>query len=99
MKAEVYRLAAWSLFDEVDLDLDEIEVPPSEPQPARTLVLGPVGPVGLEPAFMIVRQESQTSYRLRYSFSVLGSDMTAAVVTDRQDFDQSKVASLLNKFD
>ncbi|PYS07690.1 MAG: hypothetical protein DMG17_30255, partial [Acidobacteria bacterium] len=99
MKAEVYRLAAWSLFDEVDLDLDEIEVPPSESQPARALVVGPVGPVGPEPAYMIVRQESQTADRLHYSVSVLGSGMKAAVVTARQDFDQSKFASLLNKFD
>src|SRR5436190_6151000 len=58
MKAEVYRLAGTSLFEEVDLDLDEIEVPPSEPQPARAVVPGPVGP---EPAYMIVRQESQTA--------------------------------------
>ena len=96
MKAEVYRLAGTSLFEEVDLDLDEIEVQPSEPQPARAVVLGPVGP---EPAYMIVRQESQTADRLHYSVSVLGSGMKAAVVTARQDFDQSKFASLLNKFD
>src|SRR5438132_12020804 len=92
MKAEVYRLAATSLFDEVDLDLDEIEVPPSEPQPARAVVPAP------EPAYMIVRQESQTAARLHYSVSVLGSGMKAAVVTARQDSDQSKFTSRLNKF-
>src|SRR2546425_10344689 len=83
MKAEVYRLAGTSLFDEVDLDLDEIEAQPSEPQPARALVLGPVGP---EPAYMIVRQESQTADRLHYSVSVLGSGMKGAVVMARPGF-------------
>src|SRR5262249_9935616 len=73
-------------------DLEEIEAPASE-APARALVLG------AEPAYMIVRQESQAAERLHYSLSVLGSGMKAAVVTARREFDQSKLASLLNKFD
>jgi len=95
MKAEAYRLAGTSLFEDVDLDLDEIEVPPSEPVPvpARALLPGP------DPAYMIVRQESLTTNRLHFNVSVLGSGMKAAVVTAGRDLDESKLTSLLNKFD
>ena len=93
MKAEVYRLAGTPLFEDVDLDLDEIELPPSEPASARGLVSGP------EPAYMIVRQESLMGDRLHFSVSVLGSGMKAAVVTAGRDFDELKLTRLLNKFD
>ena len=63
------------------------------PVPARALLPGP------DPAYMIVRQESLTTNRLDFNVSVLGSGMKAAVVTAGRDLDESKLTSLLNKFD
>jgi len=93
MKTEVYRLAGTSLFDEIELDLTEIELPPTEPLTARVLQ------AGQEPVYTIIRQEGQTTDHLFYRVSVLGSGMKAAVVTAAKDVDRKKLAGLLNKFD
>jgi CHAT domain-containing protein/pimeloyl-ACP methyl ester carboxylesterase len=93
MRAEVYRLAGTSLFDEIELDLTEIEVPPTEPVTARVLE------AGQEPVYMMIRQEGHTPNHLLYRVSVLGSGMKAAVVTAAKDIDQKKLAELLNEFD
>jgi pimeloyl-ACP methyl ester carboxylesterase len=94
MKSELYRMAATALFDDVELTLAEVEIPPPAEQPTpRVLELGP------EPVYAIVRQGERSTKRLVYQISILGSGMKAAVVTAAKDIDPSKLDALLRKFD
>lgn len=75
MKNELYRFASTPLFDDVEITLEEVEVPPSEQPAAR--VLAPVQ----EPVYAMVRQEGETKDALQYRASILGAGMKAAVVS------------------
>jgi pimeloyl-ACP methyl ester carboxylesterase len=94
MKSELYRMAATSLFDDMELTLSEVEIPPPAQQPiARALAMGP------EPIYAIVRQEERTPKRLVYQVSILGSGMKAAVVTAAKEIARDDFTALLNRFD
>lgn len=93
MKMELYRLAGTPLFDDIELTLEEVEVPPSEPPTPR--VLEPAR----EPVYIIVRQEAQTGDRVHYRLSILGSGMKAAVISAARDIDGKILTGLLQKFD
>jgi pimeloyl-ACP methyl ester carboxylesterase len=93
MRSELYRLAGTSLFDDVELTLDQIEVPPPETPLARALKQGQ------EPVYAIVREEGESSGRLHNRVSILGSGMKAAVVSSACDIDKSRLAGLLDRFD
>jgi pimeloyl-ACP methyl ester carboxylesterase len=93
MKSEIYRLAGTSLFDDVELTLDEVEVPPSDRPAARVLQAGP------EPVYVMIRDEGTTNSRASYRVSILGAGMKAAVVTAAREIETSKLAGLLAEFD
>jgi CHAT domain-containing protein len=93
MKSELYRLAGTALFEDVELTLDEIELPPAERPAPRALARVP------EPVYAIVRQEGETGGRCHYRVSLLGSGMKAAVVTAAQEVDAAKLQGLLGRFD
>jgi pimeloyl-ACP methyl ester carboxylesterase len=94
MKSELYRMAATSLFDDVELTLGEAEIPPPAEAPtARVLELGP------EPIYAIVRQENQGTKRLVQQVSILGSGMKAAVVTASKEIEALQLDGLLRRFD
>jgi hypothetical protein len=92
MKSEMYRLAGTALFDDVELTLDEISLPPPAPQGPRPLFQGE------DPVYVMVREESAGG-RLDYRVSILGSGMKAAVVTAAQEIDAKKLQALLARFD
>lgn len=93
MKSEIYRLAGTPLFDDVELTLDEIEVPPVATPSARALI------PGQEPVYAMIRQEGQTKSQLHYRVSILGSGMKAAVVNAVKDVPAKELDQLLDKFD
>jgi len=94
MKSELFRLSGTSLFDEIEVTLEETEVPPPAAPPAAR-VLEP----GQEPVYAIIRQEGQSAGRLHFRVSILGSGMKAAVVSSARDVEAKELASLLQKFD
>lgn len=93
MRNEIYRLGGTSLFDEVELTLEEIEVPASQAPPGRALR------PQQEPIYIIVRREGESVHTLHCRISVLGSGMKAAVVSAARDIDKSTLDKLLQKFD
>ena len=93
MKNELYRLAGTPLFDEIELTLQETEIPPPERPTARVLESGP------EPVYTLVRQEAASATEVHYSVSILGAGMKAAVVTSASDIPSKQLRALLDKFD
>lgn len=93
MKTELFRLAGTSLFDDIEVTLDEIVLAEAQAPAARALASGP------EPVYAIVRQDGQTGDRLHFSASILGSGMKAAVVSAPRDVSAKELDALLEKFD
>jgi CHAT domain-containing protein/pimeloyl-ACP methyl ester carboxylesterase len=93
MKNELYRLASTPLFDDVEITLEEVEVPPAEQPAAR--VLAPVQ----EPVYAMIRQEGESKDALQYRISILGAGMKAAVVSAVKNVRKQDSADLLKKFD
>jgi CHAT domain-containing protein/pimeloyl-ACP methyl ester carboxylesterase len=93
MKNELYDLAGTALFADVELVLDEIEIPPSVMPPARFL------PQAQEPIYVIVGEEGQADGQLHYRVSILGSGMKAAVVSASKGIAETRLRRLLGKFD
>jgi CHAT domain-containing protein len=92
MRNELYRLGGTSLFDDIELTLDEIELPASQAPVDR--VLRP----HQEPIYIMVRREGETASTLHCRVSVLGSGMKAAVVSAARDIDKGELDTLLEKF-
>ena len=92
MKAELFRLAGTSLFEDIEVTLDEIEVPAPAAAP-RVLEAAE------EPVYAIMRQEGQSGGQLHFRASILGSGMKAAVVSAARDVNARALAALLAKFD
>lgn len=93
MKNELYRLAGTTLFDDVEITLDEMEVPPSTRSAVRVLA------AVQEPVYAMVRQEGESKGHLQYRVSILGAGMKAAVVTGVKDVNAKSMDALLDKFD
>jgi CHAT domain-containing protein/pimeloyl-ACP methyl ester carboxylesterase len=93
MKAELYRLAGTSLFDDIELTLDEVEVPSTELPSTRSVQSGP------EPIYMMIREERSAGGTVPYRVSILGAGLKAAVVTAVQEIDKTKLSGLLDEFD
>jgi pimeloyl-ACP methyl ester carboxylesterase len=93
LKTEMYRLAGTALFDDVELTLDEIELPPPALSAPRPLAQEN------DPVYVMVREEAVEDGRLHYRVSILGSGMKAAVVTAAQEVDAKKLEAVLKRFD
>ena len=93
MRSELYKLVGTALFDDVELTLNEIEVPPPEPAFARVLEPSP------ESVYVMVREEGSSKTQRHYRLSILGAGMKASVVSAVRTIDDSELSSLLKKFD
>ena len=94
MKAALLRTAGTSLFDDIELTLDEIRLP--SPAPTRGAAALAAGP---EPVYIMIRQEGAADGSLNFRVSVLGSGMKAAVVSLPQPVDATALDALLRSFD
>lgn len=94
MKAELFRLAGTELFDQMEVTLDEIEVP-SPPPAMASRVLRP----GEEPAYIMVRQEGSSRDVTHFRTSLLGAGMKAAVVTAVRDVRTADLNTILSSLD
>jgi pimeloyl-ACP methyl ester carboxylesterase len=92
MKSALLRIAGTSLFDDVELLLDEIELPPPA---AGAPALAP----GPEPIYAMIRQEGAGKETLHFRISVLGSGSKAAVISLPQAVDTEKLDTVLRRFD
>jgi hypothetical protein len=92
MREELVRLARTPLFEDIDLVLNETEVPHSEPAAAPVLRGGP------EPVYTIIRQEEARAGRVNYTVSILGSGMKAAVVTGSRSINSKELDGQLQDF-
>ena len=94
IKQELFRLAATPLFEDVEVTLDEISLPPPLPAaaPTRRVAAGP------EPAYLIVRQE-RAGRVLRYDSSVLTAGTKAAVVSGSKDVAKTDLDRHLEKIE
>jgi pimeloyl-ACP methyl ester carboxylesterase len=93
MRSELYNLVRTSLFDEVELTLNEIEVPPIE------RVFSPVLEAGPEPVYVMVREEEPSAQITHYRVSLLGAGMKASVMSGVRTIQNAELVSLLDKFD
>lgn len=93
LRNELYRIGATSLFEDVELTLDEMEVPVPLQQSPR--VLAP----GQEPIYVMVRQEGVSATQLHYRVSLLGAGNKAAVVSAGREIDKRQLTTLLDRFD
>ncbi|HZD93952.1 MAG TPA: CHAT domain-containing protein, partial [Candidatus Sulfotelmatobacter sp.] len=93
MKNELYRLAGTALFDDVEMTLDEIEVPQPAQAPVRVLAASP------EPVYTMIRQEAESKGSLQYRVSILGAGMKAAVVCGVKSVEARAMEKLLKQFD
>jgi hypothetical protein len=91
MKAEMYRMAATSLFDDIELTLRETEIPAPAEAPGRVLQ-------GREPVYLTVRQETQENAYV-YNVSLLGSGLKAAIFSGKAVVRQDLFKALLREFD
>jgi CHAT domain-containing protein/pimeloyl-ACP methyl ester carboxylesterase len=93
VKSEIYRLASTPLFDDVEVTLNEVEVPPTERPTARVLAPAP------EPVYAMIRQEASSRGQVLNRVSILGAGMKAAVVSGVKPVDLKETNTLLTKFD
>ena len=93
MKNELYQLAGSSLFDDVEITLDEMTAPPSVSPTVRVLA------AKQEPVYTMVRQESESKGSLMYRVSILGAGMKAAVINTARPVNAKGMEALLRKFD
>ena len=86
IKQQLLSLASTTLFQDVEVTLTELTLPPP---------LVPAGPRGVkpitQPAYLIVRQEVMSDGTLQYLSSVLTAGAKATVITDTKKVDQQKL--------
>jgi hypothetical protein len=81
IKKQLYHLLSTPLFDDLEVTLDEIELP--EQTPAASGERSCRTP---DPAYLIVQQESRMNGTLRFRSSVLGAGEKAAIVSGVREF-------------
>ncbi|MGH7828381.1 MAG: CHAT domain-containing protein [Candidatus Binatia bacterium] len=89
IRQELLLLSSTPLFDEVEITLDEITVPPA-PLIARAVV------AGLQPIYLIVRQEEPQRGMLQFQSSVLTAGAKATVITDTRMVEKRKLDAHLS---
>src|SRR5262249_39624364 len=93
MRQELFRLSSTSLFNEVDLIVDEVEVPVTTTSANLAVTHGP------DPVYLIIRKEGQLRDTWNLRVSVLGAGVKARVVTSMRDVDKINFDLLRQKFD
>ncbi|HEX2229936.1 MAG TPA: CHAT domain-containing protein, partial [Candidatus Binatia bacterium] len=86
LKQELLSLASTQLFEDVEVTLSEIALPP----PLMPAVARGFQPGG-QPAYLIVRQEVMTDGTVQYLSSVLTAGAKATVITDTKKVDREKL--------
>ena len=95
IKQELFRLSSTSLFDEIEVTIDEITLPITV-EPTRV----PRYPVPtVDPVYLIVRKESQDKQKTTIRSSVLTSGAKAAVITEYVDFPVKQLGRYLRKIE
>jgi pimeloyl-ACP methyl ester carboxylesterase len=86
IKQHLLSLASTRLFEDVEVTLTEVSLPPPlMPADARGAAPGP------QPAYLIVRQEVMTDRTVHYLSSVLTAGAKATVITDTKKVDGEKL--------
>jgi hypothetical protein len=94
MREALLRLASGSLFDDVELTLEEVKLPP----PAAVRGVAPLA-AGPEPVYAMIRQDVAADAALHFQISLLGSGQKAAVMSVAHTVDAAALDSLLKEFD
>ncbi len=85
MKQEIYRLSSTPLFEDIEVTLDEVTLPPAvEPEEGRGLPPG-----GRDPAYLVVRQEGESDSSLHFRAAVLTAGAKATVITGVKEIKKS----------
>ncbi|MGC4000759.1 MAG: CHAT domain-containing protein [Anaeromyxobacter sp.] len=96
MRDELLRLTTTKLFDDVQLTLDEIEVPaPPEPVTATRAMLRVEQPV----VYLHVRREPGSAKTQAFRSTVLTAGSKAAVITGVREVSDRELSSALSKID
>ncbi len=99
IRAELYRLASTSLFEEIEVMLTELP-PPTEldaaAQPARLPARAADGATR-DPAYLLVRRERADRGASEFRTSVLTVDAKAAVISAVESVDDQQLDALLEK--
>ncbi len=89
IKQEIYRLSAGPLFNDIEVTLDEIEMPPLVPR---------TGPQrGPDPAYLLFRTESGAAGKLNFRSSILSSGARAALITTSVETTEAALNAMLDK--
>jgi pimeloyl-ACP methyl ester carboxylesterase len=96
MREEIYRLARTSLFDDFQVTLSEVELPPpAAPPPAARARLDADAAL----AYLIVRQEPSPDHAVVYRSSVLTAGSNATVLTGSREIERTKLTGLLKRIE
>jgi CHAT domain-containing protein/pimeloyl-ACP methyl ester carboxylesterase len=86
IKQQLLSLTSTTLFQDVEVTLSEVTLPP----PLVAAAPRGVAP-GAQPAYLIIRQEVMTDGTVQYLSSVLTAGAKATVITDTKKVDQDKL--------
>jgi CHAT domain-containing protein len=95
IKRELFRLSSTTLFDDVEVTIDE-EILPAPVEPALVPRLAAPGP---DPVYLIVRQVQTTTASVEFRSSVLTSEEKATVVTGVNEVARNDLEASLKKLD
>lgn len=93
IKQALYRLASTSLFDDVEVTIDEMVLP----KPILSGYPSERSPESPEPVYLIVRRENESSEVIGFRTSVLTSGKKATVITGVKDTDKKTLDDHLKK--
>jgi len=95
VKRELYRLASTPLFHNIEVTIDEIELPP----PAERRVFGVRAPSPRESIYLIVRREKLPDSSPTYESSVLTAGAKATVIKGVKEVPSKQLRDHLNKIE
>jgi pimeloyl-ACP methyl ester carboxylesterase len=97
MKGELFRLSSTPLFDDIEVTIDEIQLPP----PVEWRIPGLRGPGQRQPVYLIVRSEKSpdSGKELIFHTSLLTAGTKAAVLKSRQKVSSAILRKHLDKIE
>lgn len=93
IKLALYRLASTSLFDNVEVTIDESTLPP----PLRPVQLSRAIPATPDPVYLIVRREEYLNSQICFRSSILTSGEKATVITGVNTIGKKNLNELLKR--